>query len=222
MNLEQLIASFRVDADDLAGPFLFQDEWIAGWLTEAQAEAAIRGRLILEDANPAVCQIAVTVGQVSYELHRSIYEIADLRFVPAGQAKSVPLALVTREWLDDKRPGWRDCAGDPRFAIQTDRRLRIVATPAVDGVLHLEAYRVPLKALENDADKPELAEAHHRHLVQWALHRAFSRPDAETIDPQRADRALTAFTSYFGLAPDSDLRRATRHDEVQANVAYIL
>lgn len=173
MNLEQLIASFRVDADDLAGPFLFQDEWIAAWLSEAQAEAAIRGRLILEDANPAVCQIAVAAGQASYELHRSIYEIADLRFVPAGQAKSVPLALVTREWLDDKRPGWRDCAGDPRFAIQTDRRLRIVATPAVDGVLHLEAYRVPLKALENDADKPELAEAHHRHLVQWALHRAF-------------------------------------------------
>ena len=103
MNLEQLIASFRVDADDLEEPHLFKDEWIAAWLSEAQAEAAIRGRLILEDANPAVCQIAVTAGQASYELHRSIYEIADLRLVPAGQPKSVPLALVTREWLDDKR-----------------------------------------------------------------------------------------------------------------------
>ena len=81
MNLEQLIASFRVDADDLEEPHLFKDEWIAAWLSEAQAEAAIRGRLILEDANPAVCQIAVTAGQASYELHRSIYEIADLRFV---------------------------------------------------------------------------------------------------------------------------------------------
>lgn len=220
MNLEQLIASFRVDADDLEEPHLFKDEWIAAWLSEAQAEAAIRGRLILEDANPAVCQIAVTAGQASYELHRSIYEIADLRFVPAGQPKSVPLALVTREWLDDKRPGWRDCAGTPQFAIQTDRRIRLVGAPDADGMLHLEAYRVPLKALENDADKPELNEAHHRHLVQWALHRAFSRPDSETIDPQRADRAMAAFTGYFGLPPDSDLRRATRHDLMQTNALW--
>ena len=220
MNLEQLIASFRVDADDLEEPHLFKDEWIAAWLSEAQAEAAIRGRLILEDANPAVCQIAVTAGQASYELHRSIYEIADLRLVPAGQPKSVPLALVSREWLDDKRPGWRDCAGTPQFAIQTDRRIRLVGVPDADGMLHLEAYRVPLKALENDTDKPELNEAHHRHLIYWALHRAFSRPDSETIDPQRADRALEAFTRYFGLAPDSDLRRSTRHDLQQTNALW--
>lgn len=220
MNLEQLIASFRVDADDLVEPFLFQDEWVAGWLTEAQAEAAIRGRLILEDANPAVCQIAVTAGTVSYELHRSVYEIADLRFRPTGASQSTLLALVTREWLDDKRPGWRDRSGDPEFAIQTDHRLRLVGVPASDGVLHLEAYRVPIKALENDADRPELNEAHHRHLVQWALHRAFSRPDAETIAPQRADRALAAFTGYFGLAPDSDLRRSTRHDLQQTNTLW--
>ena len=220
MNLEQLIASFRVDADDLEEPHLFKDEWIAAWLSEAQAEAAIRGRLILEDANPAVCQIAVTAGQASYELHRSIYEIADLRFVPAGQPKSAPLALVSREWLDDKRPGWRDCAGTTQFAIQTDRRIRLVGVPDADGVLHLEAYRVPLKALANETDKPELSEAHHRHLVYWALHRAFSRPDSETIDPQRADRALESFTRYFGLAPDSDLRRSTRHDLQQTNALW--
>ena len=220
MNLEQLIASFRVDADDLEEPHLFKDEWIAAWLSEAQAEAAIRGRLILEDANPAVCQIAVTAGQASYELHRSIYEIADLRFVPTGASQSTPLALVTREWLDDKRPGWRDNCKGLSFAIQSDRRLRIVGAPNTDGVLHLEAYRVPLKALENDVDKPELNESHHRHLVQWALHRAFSRPDSETIDPQRADRALEAFTRYFGLAPDSDLRRSTRHDLMQTNALW--
>lgn len=220
MNLEQLIASFRVDADDLVEPFLFSDDWIAGWLTEAQSEAAIRGRLILEDADPAVCQIAVTAGTASYELHHSVYEIADLRFMPAGASKSTPLALVTREWLDDKRPGWRDNCKELSFAIQSDHRLRIVGAPNTDGVLHLEAYRVPLKALENDVDKPELSEAHHRHLVYWALHRAFSRPDSETIDPQRADRALEAFTRYFGLAPDSDLRRSTRHDLQQTNALW--
>ena len=220
MNLEQLIASFRVDADDLIQPPLFQDEWIAGWLTEAQAEAAIRGRLILDDANPAVCQIAVTAGTAAYELHRSVYEIAHARFLPAGAVTSTPIALVTREWLDDKRPGWRDRVGAPTFAIQSDHAIRLVCTPDTDGVLHLEAYRTPLKALANDIDKPELAEAHHRHLVHWALYRAFSRPDSETIDPERAGRALAEFTAYFGLAPDSDLRRSTRHDLHQTNALW--
>ena len=220
MNLEQLIASFRVDSDDLEEPFLFKQEWVSAWLSEAQAEAAIRGRLILEDANPAVCQIAVTSGTASYELHRSVYEIADLRFVPAGQIRSVALPLFSREWLDDKRPGWRDLVGTPECAIQTDRRIRLVGAPDTDGVLHLEAYRTPLKALENDTDKPELAEQHHRHLVNWALYRAFSRPDSETIDPQRAELALSAFTRYFGLAPDSDMRRATRHDLHQVNALW--
>lgn len=220
MNLEQLIASFRVDADDLEAPHLFKDEWIAAWLSEAQAEAAIRGRLILEDVNPAVCQIAVTAGTASYELHRSVYEIADLRFVPAGQIRSVALPLFSREWLDDKRPGWRDLAGTPECAIQTDRRIRLVGAPDTDGVLHLEAYRTPLKVLENDTDKPELAEQHHRHLVNWALYRAFSRPDSETINPQRAELALSAFTRYFGIAPDSDARRATRHDLHQVNALW--
>lgn len=220
MTLEQLIASFRIDADDHEAPHLFADEWIAGWLSEAQAEAAIRGRLILEDANPAVCQIAVTAGTASYELHRSMHEIADLRFVPAGQIKAVALPLFSREWLDDKRPGWRDLTGTPECAIQTDRRIRLVGAPDTDGVLHLEAYRTPLKVLENDTDKPELAEQHHRHLVNWALYRAFSRPGSETIDPQRAELALSAFTHYFGLAPDSDARRATRHDLHQVNALW--
>ena len=220
MNLEQLIASFRVDADDIEAPFLFRDEWVSMWLSEAQAEAAIRGRLILEDANPAVCQIAVTSGTASYELHRSVYEIAYLRFVPAGQTRAVALPLVSREWLDDKRPGWRDIAGKPEFAIQTDRRIRLVGVPDAGGVLHLEGYRTPLKALESDSDKPELAEQHHRHLVNWALYRAFSRPDSETINPQRAELALSAFTRYFGLAPDSDARRATRHDLHQVNALW--
>lgn len=221
MNIEQLLASFRVDADDATLPYLFQDEWVIGWLAEAQSEAALRGRLILEDSSPAICQIPVVAGTSSYDLHRSVCEIAHLRFVPTGMTDSTPVALVTREWLDDKRKGWRDSAADtPAFAIQSDTRLRLAATPDSDGVLHLEAYRMPLKILANEADKPEIHEAHHRHLVHWALHRAFSRPDSESIDPQRAERALAAFANYFGLRPDSDMRRSTRHDLPQTNALW--
>lgn len=220
MNLEQLIKQFRIDADDLTEPHFWDAEWIAVWLTEAQAEAAVRGRLLYEAADPAVCQIAVAANAATPELHQSLFELVHLRFQPTGVATSSVLSIKAREELDRIRPGWRDETGTPRHAIQDDTRITLVPRPELAGTLHIEGYRVPLKALENDTDKPELHEAHHRHLVHWALHRAFSKPDSETIDPQRAAAAEAAFTRYFGPSPDADLRRSTRHDEVQTNKAF--
>ena len=223
MNLEQLIEQFRIDADDLVlNPPLFKDEWVAEWLSEAQAEAAVRRRLLYEASNPAVCEIPVTAGQATYPLHSSLYELANLRFKTAGASHSEPVRLKTREELDRIRPGWRDRSDScPRFAVQDDTRITLVDRPSAAGTLFLEGYRVPLKALVNDNDKPEIHGAHHRHLVQWALHRAFSKPDADAHDPGRAATAEEAFTAYFGPRPDADLRRSTRHDEVQTNKAFM-
>lgn len=221
MNLEQLIAQFRVDADDLvSNPYLFLDEWVAGWLTEAVAEAAIRGRLIMEAANPLVCEIAVVADTAVYPLHQALYELVNVRFKATGTTRSEPVELKTREELTRICPDWRDRNDRIEFAIQDDSRIQLVGVPKVAGVLYLEGYRVPLKALANDNDKPEINGAHHHHLVRWALHRAFSRPDADTFDADRAARAEAAFTAYFGERPDSDLRRSTRHDEVQTNKVF--
>lgn len=220
MNLEQLTAQFRVDADDLTEPHFWDAEWIATWLTEAQAEAAIRKRLLYEASNPAICQIAVLADTATYDLHKSLFELVHLRFQATGATTSSVLSIKAREELDRIRPGWRDETGTPRHAVQDDTRITLVPRPELAGTLHVEGYRVPLKALENDTDKPELHEAHHRHLVHWALYRAFSKPDSETIDPQRAATAEAAFTRYFGPSPDADLRRSTRHDEVQTNKAF--
>ena len=221
MTLEQLIQQFRVDADDLTEPHFWDAEWIATWLTEAVNEAAVRGRLIYEAADPAICEIAVTAGTATYPLHASLYELVSLRFKVAGSDRSEPVHIKTREELDRIRPGWRDRSdSQPRFAIQDDTRLTLVDRPSTAGTLHLEGYRLPLKPLVNDTDKPEIHQGHHRHLVHWALHRAFSKPDSETIDPQRAAAAEAAFARYFGPSPDADLRRSTRHDEVQTNKVF--
>lgn len=221
MNLEQLIAQFRIDAEDLVQPYLWPDEWVAPWLTEAVSEAAVRGRLLFEAADPAICEIAVTAGVATYPLHKSLYELEHLRFKAAGAGNSERVRLKTREELDRIRPGWRDRAdSQPCFAIQDDTRITLVDRPSVAGTLYVEGYRLPLRALVNDNDKPEINEAHHRHLVHWALYRAFSKPDADGRDPGRAAAAEAAFTAYFGPLPDADLRRSTRHDEVQTNKSF--
>lgn len=221
MTLEQLIERFRIEADDRVDPYLWEDEWLIDWFNEAQDEAAIRARLLLDDYTTELCQIAVTPGVDSYALHPKLYEIAHLRFV-STDLPSEP-KMVTREWLDRMQPEWRSLPQDaPKWAIQTDTRLRLVPVPSVAGTLHLEAYRLPMNAMATGANKPEIHQAHHIHLIQWVLYRAFGKPDADAHDPQRAERAYAMFEQYFGKRPDADLRRSTRHDEVQANVSYVL
>lgn len=222
MTLEDLIAQFRVDADDtVPNPYLWTDAWVTGWLNEAQAEAAIRGRLLYESINPVVCAIPVLAGTAVYLLHKSLYEINHLRFAPTGATRSERIGLISRGELDRLRPDWRDQTDNRiEFAIQDDTRLQLVSTPAQTGTLYVEGWRLPLAALTDDADKPEINEAHHRHLVQWALHRAFSKPDGETVDPERAKRAEFEFTRYFGQRPDAGLRREAQADRPQHNQAW--
>lgn len=223
MNVEKLIAAFRISSGDtVANPYFWSDEQVIDWLSEAQNEACVRGRLLHEDARPEVCRITLVAGQFSYALHKSLYEITHLRLQPIAGGPSRPIVLKSREWLDAEMPDWRESARPACMAIQRDTSLRLVGAFASDDVLHLEGYRLPIKDLASEADKPEIHEAHHEHLVEWALHKAFSVPDAETIDATRAAKALEEFEGYFGKRPDSDLRRSTRHDNEHRNVPIIL
>ena len=220
MTLEELIQRFRVLANDRANPPFWTDEEIAGWLSDGQAQACIRGRLLREDANPAVCVIALAPGQHTYLLHKTVYELIDVRYVPmAGKPRA--LFRVTREWLDNERPDWREDEYEPRYVIQDERSIRVVGKINTGDAIRIECYRLPMKALESDADKPEIHEAHHVHLIQWALKVAFSVVDADAFDPQRSEKAEAEFTRYFGPLPDADMRRETRWDVPHHNEAVM-
>lgn len=222
MTLAQLIAMYRTDANDKAVPYFASDEEVAGWINEAEQEAAIRGRLIHESEAPAICRVPVVAGTASYPLHPALYELTHVAFrVPGGSRSSV--RLVSTEYLDAHVSDWRDAEGVPVLAVQSDRGIRLVPRPARDGELLLEGYRLPLAPMalaDADSAAPEISAAHHRHLVLWALHRGFSIPDTESFDPNRAAVAEDAFTGYFGLRPDCDLRRITREDAPHRNEAF--
>lgn len=221
MTRDELIRDFRTEAQDLVSPYLFDTADIGRWLIEAEQEACIRGRLLHESSDSSVCEIPVTSGEAMYPLHKALYELDHLGFKQVDQRERCAIRLASPEWLDGHRPGWRDMAGAPEFAIQTDTGLRVVPLPDRDGTLHLEGYRLPLRGLSDQASsQPEINPAHHRHLVRWALYRAFSIPDSETLNLGRAEVEEAKFTSYFGARPDCDLRRITREDVPHHVEAY--
>ena len=215
MTLADLIRRFRTLAGDTKAPQFWKDADITDWLNDAQVQACVRGRLLLEDANPAMCVIDIEADRHTYPLHRKLYELVRLDYKAAGESCSTPIKMVSREWLDDKQPQWRDVHRATRYAIQGETSIRLVSTPLTAGVLTIEAYRLPRKAMLSEYDTPEIHQASHEHLIQWALHKAFSVPDSEAFDPQRSGLAERAFTAYFGLLPDSDMRRMTREDTPQ-------
>ncbi len=221
MTLADLIAGFRTDANDKAQPYFCADSEVTAWINEAVNEACIRGRLIHESSNAGIINIDVVPNTSVYQLHVSLYELDYVSFLLDGETESTPVKLVSREWLDDNVLNWRYLVGDPEYGIQSDKSIRLVPKPENDGTLIMEGYRLPTAALVQTTDVPEINPAHHRHLINWALHKGFSMPDAEFFDAKRAALAEEAFIKYFGLRPDYDMRRKVREDEVQHVVAFM-
>ncbi|MBL0245810.1 MAG: hypothetical protein IPQ22_18115 [Rhodoferax sp.] len=220
MTLEELIAAHRRDTDDLQPDYLSSDADITYWLNEGEQEAALRARLIHDTSTPAVCTIAVTAPARVFKLHPAITEITRATFTPTGSTCEQVLDLVDAVEMDRRCSNWRTRTELPREAIHLDTTLRLGSIPCTDGTITLEAYRLPLKNIEDSAtEAPEIAAAHHRHLLKWTEHRCYSRPDAEIHDPRRSDAALIEFTRVFGIRPDADLRKATQANRQQHNQA---
>lgn len=218
MTRDELIAEFRVQTQDRVGPdYLFETPWVSAWLAEAESEACLRGRLLHEAGNPELCELSVGPGDNVLTLHPALYELTHLAFKLTGATRREPLRLVSTEWLDGHVSDWRDLIGTPLYAVQGDTTLRLVPSPDAAGAVLLEGYRLPLST----TGAFEIHAAHHRHLLEWALFRAYSLPDAELYDPAKAAQAEQAFTDYFGARPDSDLRRITREDTEHHNKAWI-
>jgi hypothetical protein len=67
---------------------------------------------------------------------------------------------------------------------------------------------------------PEINGVHHRHLVKWALHRGYQKPDAEVFDPSKSQLALDEFEAYFGKRPDAWNRKRINASRPHRNLAY--
>lgn len=213
MTLAELINRFRVEANDTVEPYLWSDDEVIAWFNDAQEEAVIRGRLLHESEMKSVCEVSAKKGRATYPLSPLAYEITYAAWHPDSSTDSNELYSTSVEALTRQNRLWRnEREGKPHSFVQGDKSVRLVPPPAVNGTMIIECYRLPKEPLEGLDDEPEIHTTHHRHLVNWVLHKAFSIPDAEVFDARRAELAEHRFTEYFGLRPDSDLRRTTRHD----------
>lgn len=208
MNLKDLIALVRRDLDDLVQPYLYEDEELAGWLNQAVLEAAIRARLIKDDAtsNPGLCAIALTAGNQVVALDPSIFVVRHATLTGAYQ----PLKRVTSKTLDRLEPGWDQRPADslgsePKYLVLdlAQGEARLWPPPAASGTLHLRVWRKPLEAelMEVADDEPAVRITDPQALKDWALRCAYLVKDSELYDPERAATHEGIFEARFGPRP---------------------
>jgi len=221
MNLGEIEALARTYLDDEAGQELWSAAFLRGLGNEAQNEANLRARYLVESANPRVCQITLVAGQAEYSLHPAIIVARRFEFVPAQTGwQPITLRRTTFDALDHEDPHWTGFTGRPTAVVLDLQRgrFRLDRTPTVDtlGTIKLTAWRRPLDSelLEEPGDEPVIPADQHPELVHWILHKAYMRKDAETFDRDLSDRHLQTFEAYFGPRPTAAQIRAmaTDHD----------
>lgn len=212
MKVEDFITEFRDAVADHVVPPFWSDAEIVRYLNEAVQEACERAKLIEDRSTAAVCSIPLQAGESTYPLHPSVFEIKRLTY------RGRPLDETSVEELDEDSPGWKNRSGQPRCFIFEQAsgirpaQVRLVPTPTAADTIALTVFRGALKPLSADitTSKPEIHERFHLRLMDWMLHRAYLKQDADAFDRNKAAESLGLFVQAFGERPDANVQRKQR------------
>lgn len=202
MDLGALIAEFRIQSQDYVRPYLWSDEELAAWFSEAETEAAIRARLIR-----VADELSIATGDTVVDLPVGMFDVqyAELR---SADGVTREIKAIDHDGLSAIRPGWRTRIDRPQEFIHNENGTLTLGSIA-DGayLLYVEGYKTPASVMAGDGDTPEVSGEHHIKLLEWVFYRAYSKPDAETMNPGRSAEGEERFTRYFGKRLNADLRR---------------
>lgn len=201
MQLEELIRRGRLVTHDLVVPYFTSDDDWRDWLNEAQEEAAIRGRLIEDEA----IEVDVAAGEPLAEYPAYLWAVQRVFF--GGRR----LQLVDREMLDaGEGEQWESATGQPIACYEVSGKLRLYPIPNSSGTARVAGFCVPRHPMAAGSDEPGLPARAHLKLLNFALSQYYGRQDAETFDPNKAAQYAVAFEADFGPPVDEKAMRRKR------------
>ena len=188
------IGMFREETVDEVTPYLWSDELILRYLTEAQT-AFCRETEGVED------QLVVTVAAGSATVRLP----AKVRKIRAARLEETPRELELMSVEEVGAEGTLPVAsGVPRVLVMGGRAgmVQVVPVPLEDTRIVLDVFRLPNERIGSTSDELEVDDMYATDLLHYMLYRAYSRPDPDTMDRVRAD--------YFREQFDLSVLRARR------------
>jgi len=225
--------------DDNVVPYLWETTELLRFLNYAEVQACRRAHLIIDNATAndygtaatagtsgvsPLCTLTVVANQAEYTLSRLILQ------VKRCQLRSMTTPLLgpyTYPETDQFMSGWMGTAGSigtagsggypDAFINEPGNKIIFVLCPSVNDTADLIVSRLPLTSFTLETS-PEINVQYHENLMDWAAHLAFSKPDAETFNPNLADRYEKKFTAAFGPLPDAFTDRIRKTVQMQARM----
>lgn len=193
MTSGELLELFRVEMNDVPKPYLWSDDFIFGAADAAQTWFARWTDGIPDSTTPAVIDLAIVAGTDTYPLHKAILKIRTARLAGNGR----PVDVVNEEDLVTQNRYFDGVPGTLRALVtgMDEGSVRTWPLPMEDSPVKLSVFRLPLVRITDD-QAFEIGEQHHRELLLWMKHLAYSVQDAETFDKTKAADFEGRFKDY--------------------------
>ena len=184
MKQSALIALIRRYSGDDVEPYVVPDTVLAGFISEAETEAAERAQYLRLDST---YDIAITSGVSVYAINPSIIFLDSVRL--SGEGK--PLIKTTRRELDFNINKWVTEVSTPKYYFQDDTKLTLYPMPDKSYTMQLDGSRRPIVAMETPSQ-------YHDDLSNWCLFRFFSINNNGMTDVNKALMYSSQFDKAFG------------------------
>lgn len=174
---------------------IWNDDALVRYFNEAQRRLCREALVLTDDAASAATQLTLTANQAEYALDKSVLRVlsaqlsdSSIDLVASSYDELRPRATFLENDFFDTNVPYADQPGRPRwFATDTAlRMLRLRPVPDATSAalkLNLRVVRMPLTYLSVTALQgvPEVPEEYHMALVDFAVWRALSQPDADEM-----------------------------------------
>ncbi len=206
MTRKQLRDSARARLDDLVGSDssrMWPDAELNDYLEESAEEMAAECLLITDSLTASICTIPLVQDQSHYALSRKIIKIDEIRpsWTTTPVARSASFRAFAPTWQSDKGCPTGYALDYSSGYLSFNKSLAVANGESVS----LTVKRLPLVAM-TDATSPEFDDQHHRKLVAFVLHRAFSKPDSETRNMELSTRFLREWLEALGEVKSREAR----------------
>jgi len=193
MTTGELLELFRVEMNDVPKPQLWSDDFIFGAMDSAQTWFTRWTDGIPDSTTPAVTDLAVLAGTGEYPLHKAVLKLRTARRADNGR----PVEVCNEEDLATQNRYFDNVPGVLRALVMgmDESTVRTWPLPMEDTPVKLSVFRLPLVRITDD-QAFEIAEQHHRELLLWMKHLAYSVQDAETFDRTKAADFESRFKDY--------------------------
>ena len=184
MKQSALIALIRRYSGDDVEPYVVPDTVLAGFISEAETEAAERAQFLRLDST---YDIAITSGVSVYAINPSIIFLDSVRL--SGESK--PLIKTTRRELDFNINKWVTEVSTPKYYFQDDTKITLYPMPDKSYTMQLDGSRRPIVSMETPSQ-------YHDDLSNWCLFRFFSINNSGMTDVNKAIMYSGQFDKAFG------------------------